>query len=122
MLSIVSGTKGGIVNLSVNTVDNSSCDLVFFLENESGSNGKLTIHLKDELEDVPIIHKPKQNIDVNFLLTYLKRSQQMLSCQTDYVTMYISDIGLLIHTDVKDGQCIILCTIDINDVDLDSYV
>jgi hypothetical protein len=125
--AILSGLSGGVAKLHIKPTNSTDAKIIFSLRNNSGSFGKITIHTSTTSEDVPILHMCQKDIDVTYLLTYLKRSQNMLSFPTEYVQVYVSNKGIIIHTELKDGMCTIVFTINITEtpdktVDLDSFV
>jgi hypothetical protein len=118
--AILSGINGGVGKLCIEPSGN-ECKIIFSLVNDGGSFGKITIHTSTTSEDVKVYHMPKRKIEISYLLTYLKRSQNMLNFPTDYVTVYVSEKGLILHTDMKDGLCTVLYTHDVSTIDLTSY-
>ena len=121
--AILSGINGGVGALRVYPKpDEKTCDIQFALRNDGGNFGVTTISTSTISEDVPILRMPSKNIEIVYFVTYLKRSQSILSFPTDYVTVYVSERGIFFHTDIKDGLCTVFFTCNIDQVDLDSYV
>jgi len=132
MQAILSGNNGGIGELIItpipddddinNTITpNNRCDIQFFIQNNSGGKGGVTIHTHTTAETVPVQSLPKHRIHTKYFLTYLKRSQNLFSTPTDLVTMYVSEKGILIQTDSKDHHSVVIFVSDIADEDLESY-
>jgi hypothetical protein len=119
--AILSGINGGVGKLIIEPKEDDEVDIIFSLRNNGGSYGTITITTFTKSEDVPILHMPKKRIEITYLLTYLKRSQTMLSFPTDYVTIYVSERGLILHTDIKDNISTLMYTNDVSNVDLDSF-
>jgi len=135
MQSIISGTNGGVGAMLITPIDDEKgpggpetdppknrCDIKFFLKNNGGGMGGVTIHTHTASEVVPVLHRPDQSILTKYFLTYLKRSQNLFSVPSDYVTLYVSERGVMVHTDSKDNHTVVIFTADISDEDLDSYV
>jgi hypothetical protein len=119
--AIISGIAGGVGNITVTPITNQECTICFSLCNDSGTTGSVAIHTSTKADDVTIFHIPQATIQIKYFVTYLKRSQSMLNCPTDYVTIYISEKGIMLHTSVKEGMCTVLYTRNISDLNLDSY-
>lgn len=119
--AILSGINGGVGTLIVEPIDDTNCEIIFSLRNNGGSYGKIKIHTSTESEDVPVLKLPTKRIEITYLLTYLKRSQNLLSFPTDFVTIYVSNVGILLHTGIKDGISTLIFTPHIKE-SLSSYV
>lgn len=132
MQSIISGTHGGVGEITITPIpdeEDAHCllpknrvSIKFFLQNSSGDRGNLTIHTHPLAETVPILHRPEETIRCQYFLTYLKRSQNLLSVPSDSVTVYVSNKGIMLQTDYKDHHSTVVYTADISDEDLQSYV
>jgi len=131
MQSILSGNNGGVGEIVVTPVPDepdqpkSRVEIKFFLKNQSGAMGGVTIHSRcgDDSLSVPVQHIPKETIRTQYFLTYLKRSQTMFTVPSDFVTLLISEKGILVQTDPKENNhYIVIFLSDISDLDLDSFV
>lgn len=121
MQSILSGSSGGIGEITVTPLEDNKCSIRFFLKNHSGAAGGVTIHSFPTAETVPIQRMPQSQIIMNYFLTYLKRSQNLFAMPLDFITVYISKRGILIQTDVKENHSIVIFTVATDDIDLDSF-
>jgi hypothetical protein len=129
--TIISGIAGGIGKLKITPTSKTNATITFSLENKSGGRVSLKIETFTNSEDVPILKIPKEEIEVSYLLTYLKRSQNILSNPNEFVTLYLSKKGILLAYDSKDfNSCTLIYTINVAEkdennlpkIDLDSYV
>jgi hypothetical protein len=133
MQSIISGTNGGVGELIITPIPDAlgsgegdppknRCDIKFFMKNNGGGMGGVTIHTHPLSESVPVLHRPMQPIHTRYFLTYLKRSQNLFTVPSDFVTVYVSEKGVMVQTDSKDNHSVVIYTSDISDEDLNSYV
>ncbi len=121
-LAIISGTHGGIGEIRVWSVPNDKrYKIGFSVKSDSGAEGTIIIHACDTDKTVCVQHAPEHEIHLRYLVTYLKRSQNLLSVQTDYLTMFISDKGLLLTTEPKDHHSVMIYISDVRGLDLESY-
>lgn len=120
MQCIISGNYGGIGEVIVKP-DVKRCHIQFYARNNGGMGGGVTVHTHDNAESAPLQHMPAHNLHIKYFLTYLKRAQNMFTSIVDYITIYVSDKGMLLQTDVKDGQCVVIFIADVSNEDLDSY-
>lgn len=125
MQCILSGNSGGVGQIDVTPVveNPGSVKIHFFIQNQMGAKGGVTIHTKKNLDEnlsVPVFHLPVKCISTRYLLTYLKRSQNILTVPSDSVTVYISNRGILIQTDVKEHHYVVVFISDITNENLES--
>jgi len=130
MQSIISGNNGGVGELIITPIPDDEkdlnlpknrCDIRFFMNNNSGGKGGVTIHTHMAAETVPIQNIPLNPIHSKYFLTYLKRSQNLFTTPLDLVTIYVSERGILIQTDSKDNHSVVIFIADVSDEDMDSY-
>jgi len=122
MQCIISGNCGGVGEMVVTPAASSElCSIRLHVRNQAGMHGGVTLHTHAKAPSAPLLHRPEQAFQLQYFLTYLKRSQNLFSCPTDFLTVYASDKGLLLQTDVKDGHCVVIFLADISHEDLDSY-
>lgn len=122
MQCIVSGNCGGVGEVTATPPDEQGvCKIRFFVRNNGGMGGGVTLHTHAQAASAPLQHAPHQSVRLQYFLTYLKRSQSIFSNPTDSVTVYVSNQGLLLQTDVKDGHCVVVFIADVSQEDLDSY-
>ena len=123
--AIMSGTNGGVGKLTVEPHNSTDCTINFSLTNNGGSFSCVTITTHTSSEDVPVLRMPRDKIEVTYLLTYMKRSHNIFNLPNDFVTIYASEKGIILHTDIKGGICTIVYTCNVSqkgyEVDLNSY-
>ena len=124
MLAIGSGINGGVCTFTAepDPIHPSQCKITFAIRNDGGFMSRLTIHTVNRSDvDVPVQHIPQQGFQTKFFVTYLKKSQNLLHTQTDYVTLYANDKGMLLQTDIKDHHSVLVFMADLQQEDLSSY-
>jgi len=123
MQAIASGSCGGVAHMDIlpHGDELQRCTLVFSVQNHSGMLAKLTIHSFFKANTVPLYHIPAQPIHIQYLVSYLKRSQNLFPLTADFITLYISAFGILIQTDTKDQLSTIIFIQDTSQEDLASY-
>lgn len=122
MQCIVSGNCGGVGEIAVTPVAMERCQIRFHVRNQAGMHGGVTLHTHAQAPSAPLLHRPDHGFQLKYFLTYLKRSQNLFtSPTTDFLTIYASEKGLLLQTDVKDGHCVVVFIADVSSEDLDSY-
>jgi hypothetical protein len=99
-LVIVSGVSGGIGVLRAEP-NGDRCKLFFEIQSNGASRGVVDIDASTTTSECTMIVIPQSTINIKYILTYLKRSQAMMI--TDYTTLFLSEKGLLLQTDLKDG-------------------
>lgn len=119
--AILSGTCGGVTDITVGPVENDRCDIRFSTGNQGGGWGAVTIHTHPRSESVPLVHRPAAQISIQIFLTYLKRSQHFLLSPMEMVTVSISNRGLLLNCDHGDHSVMVF-TVNVSGEDLKSYV
>jgi hypothetical protein len=119
--AVMSGSHGGVPMVRATPKSATECEINFFLENNCGAFASVKIHTSTQAEDVRIHTMPKATIEIPYLLTYLKRSQNLLNFPTDCVTVFISERGILLQTGTKDGITALVFTSNIDGIDLDSF-
>ena len=118
---IASGVNGKIGIITV-VPNGNECDIQFENGNHGGLSWYSRIHTFKGSEDVPCEKLPENKIVSYYLPTYLKRSQNIMSNFSDYVSLFISKDGLMIQTSVKHNHCVIVFSASVEDIDEDSYV
>lgn len=124
MQCIISGSCGGVGEVTVTPPTNASddvCKIRFFVRNHGGMSGGVTLHTRAGAPTAPLQHAPTQSLHLKYILTYLKRAQSLFTNLTDSLTIYLSEKGMLMQTDVKDGHCVVVFIADVSTDDLDSY-
>ena len=122
MLCILSGSSGGIGEIIVIPSEcEQTCAIRFFIKNNSGCAGGVTIHTFANADTVPLIHMPKSNIHVKYFLTYLKRSQNLFIIPPEHITLFVSSRGILLQIDQKDNCSTVIFISDVSNVDVESY-
>lgn len=122
MKAIVSGVSGGVASISILPTNSTECKLIFYVKSNSGTTGKLTISTSSKSTDeVKMLNVPKESINMQYLLSYIKRSQNMMAVPAEFTTVYVSNKGIMLETESKDGISIVLFTNSLEGVDLDSY-
>lgn len=116
MQCIISGNSGGVGEINVK-----GNDIQFYVKNGGGMGGGVTIHGNTRSTTVPILHSPAETIHTKYLLTYLKRAQNLFSNPSDNVTIYVSKKGFLLQTDIRDGHSVLVFIADVSNEDLQSY-
>ena len=126
MQAILSGSNGGVGVLRATPSQTKTGEprllIRFYIENQSGGYGFTTIHTYPGSDVVPVIRMPSSVVETRYLVTFLKRAQNLFTVPSDYVTLYVSEKGILVQTDTKDHHSVVLCIADISNIDLGSYV
>ncbi len=99
-LVILSGVSGGIGIIKAEPYEN-KCKLFFEIQSNGGCRGVVDIDASTTTSECTMIVIPNSVIKIHYILTYLKRSQSMMI--SDYTTLFLSEKGLLLQTDLKDG-------------------
>jgi hypothetical protein len=122
MKAIVSGVSGGVASISILPTNSTECKLIFYVKSNSGTTGKLTISTScNSTDEVKMLNVPKESIDMQYLLSYIKRSQNMMAAPADFTTVYVSNEGVMLETELKDNISMLLFTTSLEGIDLDSY-
>jgi hypothetical protein len=123
MQCILSGGHGGVGCCDIGVDDDSTrLSIRLSIKGESGSYGGVTIHTHIGSDIVPVLKKPDVSFSIKYMLTYLKRSQNLFYTPTDYTTLYVSERGIMFQTPTKELQTVVLFTSAIgSDFDLLSY-
>lgn len=122
--AIISGMSGGVGFIDVCPDAESPtthCKIRFHTRNHSGGNGGVTINTHSTATTAPLLHLPTKAFKIQYCITYLKRSQNLMFAPTDSVTMWISPKGLLLQTETKDHHSTLVFVADVSDEDLRSY-
>jgi hypothetical protein len=127
MQAILSGTNGGVGKIRVQRWPDTPeltlrCQITFFIENQGGMQGSLKIYSHGASETVPVVSLPESVdfVETTYFLTYLKRSQNLLANPGEFVTLLVSERGILLQTVSKD-HAVVVYVADISAEDLQSY-
>jgi hypothetical protein len=114
-LVILSGVSGGIGVLRAEP-NGDQCKLFFEIQSNGGCRGVVDIDASTTTSECTMIVVPSKVIQIHYILTYLKRSQAMM--MSEFTTLFLSEKGLLLQTDLKDGIKTTVFISAINDVAL----
>jgi hypothetical protein len=127
MQCIISGNCGGVGEIKAvpdgacAQYTHSSCaqytHIQLHVKNHGGMGGGVTIHATSP----QLIHSPKADFETKYLLTYLKRVQNLFANPTESMTIIASKKGVLLQTDVRDGHSVLVFIADVSNEDLQSY-
>ena len=62
--AIISGSNGGVAKVSVTPTSTTECTICFFIQNNGGAFGKVSIYTSTMSDDVTIHHMPTKPIEV----------------------------------------------------------
>lgn len=149
-LSICSGFNGGVAEILINSEDNmdqgttnnlpgyfkntvlkfdskqkikNQGKVTFFITNQAGSAAKISLwgHYHSKQLQMKKFSKT-EDVHCRFLLVFFKRSQYILRLlDQEMSTIYVSDGGIFLQTDKTCGITACLFTVDISNIDIDSY-
>lgn len=124
---ILSGTSGGIAKLSVSPGREEGDEravIQFSVDGGIGTRGSTTIRVrKPHTSDFRLVSVPEAPFEIDYLLTYLKRSQALMAMVDSRVSVAMSTCGILISMSPADGCEVLVFTRDVSkDFDRDSYV
>lgn len=98
--------------------------ITFTVKNDGGIICKTKIHANCKSRNVKLLNTSKETkdkIELDFFLTYLNKASQFMSNPQDHTKFIVSEKGLMLQTDVKEGCSIVMYTIDNKHLDLKSY-
>lgn len=132
-LSILNGVQGGVVELTVSPTPTAAkpnrVEIKFAIESESPIKGYVKIHTCTQAKTrTNVLHAPKRPVKTRFLLTYLKRCQNLFNVPSNWVHVWCNDHGLMLQTCSRSHNRwhspVVLFVCDLNrpqPVNLDSY-
>lgn len=122
---IGSGNCGGVGEISAipspSSVSPGAVKIRFSVRNSGGMATSLTIHTNLKALTIPLQNCPTSAVQMRYCLTYLKRSQNLFANPSDHVNVYISDLGMILQTEIKDNHSVVVFIADVSNEDMDSY-
>jgi hypothetical protein len=117
--TILSGVSGRIASFCAEPILDhpNRTKLVFGVESNGACKGTLSVDATTTSDTATILVVPKSRVFIYYLLTYLKRAIHILHSQYEYVMVTVSERGMMLHTEPRDGVRTIIAISAICDVD-----